>query len=311
MIEHNEGLICLGLKFRRGLACQRKVSAMQRSSIANENGGMNMGTDKGQPWTEKDVSRRKLLQALGISGGVAAMSFAGIFGQDVVNAAPAGDDAQTIINYAATAEALAVTEFYAIITASSFFGGLPPLYQNYLRSALTQEQLHYDYLVAAGAQPLANQFFFPDTILENLGLYVAVVDILESAFIGAYLAGIRRFGELGAPELSEFSAQILGVEAGHRVLNRAMGIEQGLFSGLASQIPLERPTLEHVSQAGPLLAPTLSGGMATSGPAEGINFGVGPVAMPSADQVKQVGAEQEAVPPALIAYGVPIASLIK
>jgi hypothetical protein len=272
---------------------------------------MDMNENSGRRWAEQDVSRRKLLQTLGVSGGVAAISFAGIFGHDVVNAAPAGDDPQTIINFAATAEALAVTEFYAIITASSFFGSLPALYQDYLRSALTQEQLHFDYLVAAGAKPLATQFFFPDTILDNLGLYVAVVDILESAFIGAYLAGIRRFGELGAPELSEFSAQILGVEAGHRVLNRAMGISQGSFTGLATQIPLERPTLEQVSQAGPLLAPTLSGGKATAGPAEGINFGLGPVGMPSAEQVKAVGAVQEAVPPALIAFGVPLANLLK
>jgi hypothetical protein len=270
-----------------------------------------MSADRSKGWMDNDVSRRKLLKALGVSGGVAAMSFAGIFGQDVVNAQAAGDDPQTIINFAATAEALAVTEFYSIITASSFFGSLPSLYQDYLRSALTQEQLHFDYLVAAGAKPLANQFFFPDTILDDLGLYVAVVDILESAFIGAYLAGIRRFGELGAPELSEFSAQILGIEAGHRVLNRAMGITQGTFTGLASQIPLERPTLDQVSQAGPLLAPTLTGGKATSGPAEGVNFGLGPVGMPSADQVKAVGAVQEAVPPSLIAFGVPIADLIK
>src|SRR5688500_8953968 len=111
---------------------------------------------------EQDISRRKLLKTVGIGGGAAALFAAGLFGETAHAQAPAGDDPQTILNLASTAEALAVTAFHSIITQSTFYGGLAPHYQNYLKSALSQEQAHYDFLVANGAKPLANQFFFPN-----------------------------------------------------------------------------------------------------------------------------------------------------
>ena len=264
-------------------------------------------------FVDRDVSRRNMLKKTAIGGGVAAMSFATLFGEDVVNAQPAGDDPQTILNLASTAEALAITAFHSIITLSSFYGGLRPVYQEYLQSALTQEQEHFDFLVANGARPLANQFFFPDGILESLALYVYVTDVLEGVFIGAYLASVRRFAELGRPDLAWTSAAVMGIEAEHKALNRAMGIDHaGSAAGSTDGIrnsptrePFEPATLFQVSQAVPILGPVLMGGTAPASAGNlvaGVNFGLGPVPQPSAQAARSVGNPLTPVPAPLRAF---------
>ena len=256
------------------------------------------------------VSRRNVLKTIGIGGSAAALSF-GM--SEAVNAQTAGDDPQTILNLASTAEALAVTAFHSIITLSSFYGRLQPVYQNYLKSALTQEQAHYNFLVAAGAKPLAQQFFFPNGILENLALYVYVTDVLEGVFIGAYLASVRRFAELNRPDLAWTSASVMGIEAEHKALNRAMGIAEagngaGATDGMANsptREPFEPATLYQVSQAVPTLVPVLTGGVAPASAGKlvaGVNFGVGPVKMPTMAMVNAVGNQLTQVPAPLQAF---------
>jgi hypothetical protein len=256
---------------------------------------------------DQDVSRRSVLKALGVGGGVATLSFAGLFGADVVDAQTAGDDPQTILNLASTAEALAVTAFHSIITLSSFYGSLPAVYQNYLKSALTQEQAHYDFLVASGAKPLANKFFFPEGILESLALYVYVTDVLEGVFIGAYLASTRRFAELNRPDLAWTAASVMGIEAEHKALNRAMGIAHAGNAGSPTREPFEPATLNQVSQAVPTLGPVLTGGKAPAAAGkliEGVNFSLGPVSMPSPDAVRAVGNTLVATPPPARAFNI-------
>lgn len=267
--------------------------------------------DQKTPQSGHGVSRRNVLKTIGIGGSAAALSFGMA---DAVNAQTAGDDPQTILNLASTAEALAVTAFHSIITLSSFYGSLKPVYQNYLKSALTQEQAHYDFLVASGAKPLANKFFFPNGILENLALYVYVTDVLEGVFIGAYLASVRRFAELNRPDLAWTSASVMGIEAEHKALNRAMGIDQagngaGANDGMVNsptREPFEPATLFQVSQAVPTLGPVLTGGEAPASAGKliaGVNFGVGPVTMPSVAQVRAVGNQLTPTKPPLQAFG--------
>lgn len=249
-----------------------------------------------------DVSRRKMLKTAGVASS-AAIFAAGLGLASEASAQPAGDDPQTILNLASTAEALAITSFHSIITLSDFFGNLPEVYQNYLRSALAQEQAHFDFLVASGAKPLANQFFFPDGILQSLALYVFVTDVLEGVFIGAYLASVRRFAELNRPDLAWTAASVMGIEAEHKALNRAMGISQagsgaganddneGIINSPTRE-PVEPATLYQVSQAVPTLGPVLMGGVAPESAGAliaGVNFGVGPVPMPSAAAVRAAG----------------------
>jgi len=260
----------------------------------------------------QDISRRNLLK-VGVGTTAAAIFAAGLFGDEAHAQAPAGDDPQTILNLASTAEALAITSFHSIITQSTFFRNLAPVYQNYLRSALTQEQVHFDFLVANGARPLANRFFFPNGILQNLALYVFVTDVLEGVFVGAYLASVRRFAELNRPDLAWTASSVMGIEAEHKALNRAMGIDQagsagGTNDGMRNsptREPFEPATLFQVSQAVPVLGPVLTGGAApaSAGPLiAGVNFGVGPVSQPSAQQARQVGNRLTPVPAPLRAF---------
>jgi len=274
-----------------------------------------MGEHDEERLVDRDVSRRNMLKTVGVGSSVAAFSIAmGLMSPEDASAqAPAGDDPQTILNLAATAEALAITSFASIITQSTFFSGLPAVYQNYLKSALTQEQVHFDFLVASGARPLANRFFFPNGILQNLALYVFVTDVLEGVFIGAYLASIRRFAELNRPDLSWTAASIMGIEAEHKALNRAMGIERagsagGVNNGIVNsptREPFEPATVFQVSQVVPIVGPVLTGGVApaSSGPLiAGVNFGVGPVNQPTAAQVRTIGNTLTNVPPPLRAF---------
>jgi len=266
------------------------------------------------PKSGSGVSRRNMLKAAGIGSSVAVFSAAlGLPTTTFAQTAAGGDDPQTILNLGATAEALAITAFHSIITQSNFYGRLPSVYQNYLKSALTQEQVHYDLWISSGAKPLANQFFFPNGILENLGLYVYVTDVLEGVFIGAYLAATRRFAELNRPDLAWTVASVMGIEAEHKALNRAMGISEAGSGGGANdgmtnsptREPFEPATLFQVSQAVPTLGPILTGGVAPASAGKliaGVNFGVGPVMMPTAAQVRAVGNQLTPVRPPLQAF---------
>jgi hypothetical protein len=274
-----------------------------------------MGEHDEERLVDRDVSRRNMLKTVGVGSSVAAFSIAlGLATPEQANAqAPAGDDPQTILNLASTAEALAITAFGSIISQSTFYGRLPSVFQNYLKSALTQEQAHFDFLVASGAKPLANRFFFPNGILENLGLYVFVTDVLEGTFIGAYLASVRRFAELGRPDLAWTAASVMGIEGEHKALNRAMGISEagsgaGAMDGIQNsptREPFEPATLFQVSQAVPVLGPVLTGGVAPASAGRliaGVTFGVGPVNQPTAAQVRSIGNTLTNVPPPFRAF---------
>jgi hypothetical protein len=50
------------------------------------------------------------------------------------------------------------------------------------------------------------------TYRQALRLYRWLLDDLETAFSGAYLAAARRFAELGGIDLAVFALRVLGVE---------------------------------------------------------------------------------------------------
>jgi hypothetical protein len=59
-------------------------------------------------------------------------------------------------------------------------------------------------------------------IFDDLPRFLDLLDTLENAFIGAYLAAIPCLHQLGQPLLAEIAGQILGVESEHRVLGRVI-----------------------------------------------------------------------------------------
>jgi len=230
------------------------------------------------------INRRTFMKgAAGIGGGLALSSFAGVLG---VSAAEGGDDVQTILNLAATAETLAVTVYYSAITARTF--DLEPADVVYLKFALDSEQQHLDFLNANGGATLTDKFFVPGNVLSDAALFVQVLTQAETAFIGAYLAATRRFADLGNPRLAATAAQVACVEAQHLALARDIG---GL---VPNNISLALPVYFNVSDAVPTLAPFL----------QGANGFIGPVSYPGKDKVKTAlgGVKADSIPPFTSAY---------
>jgi hypothetical protein len=128
-----------------------------------------------------------------------------------------------IINIAITAEELAVIFYSQAIKHSGQLG----FSQNALtdiKAALFEEQAHQMFLAKQGAKALTHTFSFPygqDTF-NNFDNFFKVQQLLEAAFVAAYLAAGKEFAALRRPDLVQIAAQIGGVEAEHRAVGRAI-----------------------------------------------------------------------------------------
>jgi hypothetical protein len=243
------------------------------------------------------VNRRELLRMGGIGG--AGLLLTGVLagcggsstgnpsiGSSIASAMTStGNMDQAILNAAATAEALAtVMYYYIIITNQGIYrkgltGNAPD--KAYLVAGYEQELNHYNFLVGAGAKPLALRFYFPTGMFMDPQVTMNTLITLEDAFIAAYLIGVRDFSTTA---LKVIAAQIMGVEAEHRVLGRTISADLGLTSvtGLAgaesvvppnnttNNIAYERtfssalPDINHVVAAlGPFVTPGAKGYMST------------------------------------------------
>ncbi len=165
------------------------------------------------------------------------------------------EDVQSIINIAATAEAFAVTALGGAIDYA--INGLLPLTDEAIQSlvaARATEQIHYDFLVAAGAEPLTLTFTIPDeTILTDPATFFPTLIELEEVFIAAYIAAAQQFAILGEPDLAEIALQIGAVEAEHRVGVRFFAIEAGVLTGVPNDVAFEKALFATVAEAADLL----------------------------------------------------------
>jgi rubrerythrin len=177
------------------------------------------------------------------------------------SAAGCQESIANILNTAATAEALGITFYYQGIQ-SSFFPQLSQAQQWYLQAALDEERNHLNFLQSQGALPSATNFFFPDSAFSDKNVFLSVLDVLENLFIGAYLAATRRFAELGQPILAEIAAQIMGVEAEHRILGRIMAAEPK-----PHDLCMQRAQYTCLNDAGPVLAGFLQAAPGNTQPA--------------------------------------------
>ncbi len=157
-----------------------------------------------------------------------------------------------ILDIAATAEALGITFYYFGITKGFF--PADDQRQWYLQAALDQERNHLGFLVTNGGAPATTTFHFPADTFDNLATFLTVLDQLENAFIGAYLAAMQRFAALGQPLLAEIAGQILGVESEHRVLGQIIA-----EASPPNDLCLERASYTCLSQVGAALAPFTQG----------------------------------------------------
>jgi hypothetical protein len=135
---------------------------------------------------------------------------------------------QTILNIAATAEAAAVTALYNVhvavgqgkLATSGIHVPVDTLVR-IVRAALREEQDHLAFVMGAGGKPLYTSFTFPMAIFTNAVQTLKFFETAEGVFIGAYMAANREFAAGGHAKLAQYTYQIGGTEAEHRVLMRA------------------------------------------------------------------------------------------
>jgi hypothetical protein len=211
------------------------------------------------PTLKNAMSRRSFMKTTaGVGAGLAAASFAQIFGASSASAAAANDDPQTILNLAATAETLAVTFYYAGLTGGDF--GLDGGDVEYLKLAMDAEQYHLDILNSFGGKALTDKFYVPENVLSDVNVFVSTGLAAETAFVAAYLAATRTFAEAGSGKVAATTAQHACSEAVHLALIRDIA---GL---VPNDLALPAAIYYNVSDAVPTLAPFLQGGKGFIGP---------------------------------------------
>lgn len=174
-------------------------------------------------------SRRALMKGAALAGtaGIAAVGAGALLWPRGTAAYASGggsaeepdDTIVQILSIAATAEELAVTMYSnAIANASAL--GIAGVNLSYLKAAVVEEQIHHDFLVAAGGTALTSTFSFPNgaQTFTNIQTFITTLDQLETAFQAAYLAGVKEFALYNQPVLAQIAASIAIIEGEHRTL---------------------------------------------------------------------------------------------
>ena len=232
--------------------------------------------------------------AAGVSTALAGASVT--LAPDASAAETCPDTVASILATLLLTERLATTFYYTALTSpgvmrDSRLGGsstdaldpgLPPNgnphHVRCLQAALDAESKHAALLVQAGATSPHTQFYFPRATFTQMGTstdartFLGVLDQLETAAVGVYIAAVSALVRLRHVELAGLAAGITGIEAEHRMLGR-------LLAGLtpANNLTLEREPFACVSDAAPTLQPFLTG----TGFAQGAD---GPLALPTPAQ---------------------------
>lgn len=197
-----------------------------------------------------NLSRRSFLKTGGVAAGA---TFSGLFGYSRLFAQDNGDNPETILNIAATAETLACTHYYTVLTDSDI--QLTPAERNILIAALDTEYQHLQFLNANGGEALTQSFFFPLNVYVDRVNFSEITEMAETAFVGAYLAASRRFAELGNSLLAATAAQVACTEEVHLALIRQIG------GRLPNHVSLAQAVVYNVSDAAPVLQGFLEGGI--------------------------------------------------
>jgi hypothetical protein len=227
-------------------------------------------------------SRRTFMKgafAAAAVGGAAAAGFPSLFGTASAAEGTGADTNAAILKAARTAEELATTFYYQGVagpTAANLGKVHDANNLNYFQAALWQEYQHVRILTnPLGATSYASgTFYLPTAWFDNSANFLAALDVLETAFIGAYLAAIREFAENGFPFYSEVAGDFLGTETEHRVLGR---ITSG--SNPPNNWILEKAEFQTVGAAVGVL-----GGFLSPGP------GTAAYTMPTPDQISAAAA---------------------
>ena len=173
---------------------------------------------------EPVASRRAMIAGVaGLAGGVGLLGgFPGAAAASArhwkQNPCDRGDDPQTILNIAATAEVLA-TIVNTVGSEKGLFGS-DKVTQRNVAAAAREELIHYNVLTSVGAVPLTKSIWVPDGVFANASGLLNALQVGDQIFVNAYLLATLRFAQLGKPELALTAAEFMGVEAVHRALAR-------------------------------------------------------------------------------------------
>lgn len=172
------------------------------------------------------------------------------------------DTTATILNIAATAEALATTVYYHALISKNLPDVNNDANRNYFQAALIQEYVHLEILRSLGAKEYTDKFFFPASMFYDEKTFFATISTLEDYFISAYMAAALEFSGAVSSGITAanttalgLSVQILGVECEHRALIRVAANQNP-----ANNVLIESELLTSVGAATTPLMPFLSGG---------------------------------------------------
>ncbi len=158
---------------------------------------------------EPASTRRKFVAgAAGALGGLGLLALPA--------SAMAANDAQTILNIAATAEVLATivnTEGAQRVQFSD------PVTKRNVLDAAYQELDHYNVLTKAlGAKPATKKIWIPDALFANQHNLLSGLVFGDGVFVNAYQIGVTAFGNAGKGQFARYAAEIMGIESVHRAL---------------------------------------------------------------------------------------------
>ena len=125
-----------------------------------------------------------------------------------------GNDTQTILNVAATAEVLAT-----IVNTVGFRRRLAGdrVTQRNIGAAAQEELRHYDVLTSLGATPATKRIWIPDAVFASGENLLNTLVVGDQIFVNAYLIGVAAFAKAD-PKLAAVPAEFMGAEAVHRAL---------------------------------------------------------------------------------------------
>ncbi|MBZ0283973.1 MAG: ferritin-like domain-containing protein [Anaerolineae bacterium] len=194
------------------------------------------------------LPRRQLLKGMLLSS-TTLLGFDRLFGYNQLAVQNLEDDAQTILNLAATAETLACTLYYTVLSESNI--PLTPAEVDLFKGVLDAEWQHLEYLNANGGQSLASSFYFPAEIYSDRDQFSALTELIESTFVAAYLAATHELAERGEALLATTMAQVAAIEQEHLAIARtiagrrlnALGFARALFYNMSEVEPALQPFL--------------------------------------------------------------------
>lgn len=152
-------------------------------------------------------TRRKFVAgAAGTLGGLGLLS--------LPSAAMAANNAQTILDVAATAEVLATI----VNTVGAEKVKLDPVTKRNILDAAYEELDHYNVLTSIGAKAATKKIWVPNAVFSNKKEFLGTLVVGDGIFVNAYQIGVTAFGNAGKGKYARYAAEIMGIESVHRAL---------------------------------------------------------------------------------------------